>query len=403
MRLIATLLLVVMAGVFLAATHFQPAYPWLGYVRAFAEASMVGGLADWFAVTALFRHPLGLPIPHTAIIPNNKDRIGASLASFLKDNFLTPQVVARRLEAFDVAAAAARWLTRPADASRSGRRRRGLGQLVARLVEALDHEAIAGILKDAATTRLKAMQLSPLVASAVDAAIDGNRHEPVIDAAVQWAARALDAQESMIRDMVHDRTAWLLRLASVDDRVADSIIAALRTLLHDVAADPDHPLRRGITDRLRDFAFDLRHFPETQAKVEGFKADLIANPQLGAWLDGLWTQARTALLRIVTDPASTGASQFSAAAASLGRTLEGDPQLRAAINLHVRRAVVGLVNDYGDAIVTLVSDTIEGWDAATVTAKLEDAVGRDLQYIRINGTVIGGLVGLAIHSVSVAL
>ena len=406
MRLLATLLLVVMAGVFAAATWWQPVYPALGYVRAFAEASMVGGLADWFAVTALFRHPLGLPIPHTAIIPNNKDRIGASLAQFLKDNFLTPPVVARRLEAFDVADAAARWLSAPRDvttATGRPRRRRGLGQLAARLVEALDHDAIAGILKDAATARLRTMQLSPLLASAIDAMLAGNRHEPVIDAGIQWAARALDAQEGLIRELVHDRTAWLLRLASIDDRVADSIIEGLHNLLVEVAGDPEHPLRRRITDGLRDFAFDLRHFPETQAKVEAFKADLIDNPQLGRWLGGLWDSARTALVGMVSDPDNANAGRFSAAAASLGATLASDPALRAAINLHVRRAVVGLVSDYGDAIVTLVSDTIESWDAKTVTDKLENAVGRDLQYIRINGTVIGGLVGLVIHAVAEAV
>jgi len=406
MRLIATLLLVAMAGVFAAATWWQPVYPWLGYVRAFAEASMVGGLADWFAVTALFRRPLGLPIPHTAIIPNNKDRIGASLAQFLKENFLTPPVVARRLEAFDVADAAARWLTAPRDVDVAGagrRRRRGLGQLAARLVEALDHQAIATILKDLATARLQSTKLSPLLASAIDAALAGGRHEPVIDAAVQWAARALDAQESMIRELVHDRTAWLLRLASIDDQVANSIIEGLRNLLVEVAGDPEHPLRRRITEALRDFAFDLRHFPETQAKVEAFKADLVDNPQLGAWLGGLWDSARAALVRMVANPDDAHAGRLGTAAASLGHALAADPALRGAVNLHVRRAVVGLVTDYGDAIVMLVSDTIRSWDAATVTDKLENAVGRDLQYIRINGTVIGGLVGLAIHAVAEAV
>jgi uncharacterized membrane-anchored protein YjiN (DUF445 family) len=403
MRLLATLLLVAMAGVFALATLYQASLPWLSYVRAFAEASLVGGLADWFAVTALFRRPLGLPIPHTAIIPNNKDRIGDSLARFLKDNFLTPRVVARRLETFDVAGAAARWLAAPREASRSGgRRRRGLSKLLARLIEALDHATLGSILKDVATARLTRMEASSVLASIIDAAIADGRHEPVVDAAIRWAATTLDAQESMIRDMVHDRTAWLLRLASIDDRVADSIIDALRNLVNEIAADPAHPLRVRITEALRDYAFDLRHFPEAQAKVEQLKADLLANPQLSDWLDGLWNSARAALLRLLTDPASAGAGQLETAAISLGRTLEADAALRAVLNLHLRRAVVGLVSDYGDAIVTLVSDTIRSWDAVTVTDKFENAVGRDLQYIRINGTVIGGLVGLTIHALSAA-
>ena len=283
-----------------------------------------------------------------------------------------------------------------------GRRRRGLGKLLARLIEALDHATLGSILKDVATARLTRMEASPVLASIIDAAIADGRHEPVVDAAIRWAATTLDAQESMIRDMVHERTAWLLRLASIDDRVADSIIDALRNLVNEIAADPAHPLRVRITEALRDYAFDLRHFPEAQAKVEQLKADLLANPQLGDWLDGLWNSARAALLRLLTDPASAGAGQLETAAISLGRTLEADAALRAVLNLHLRRAVVGLVSDYGDAIVTLVSDTIRSWDAVTVTDKFENAVGRDLQYIRINGTVIGGLVGLTIHALSAA-
>ncbi|MGL4542702.1 MAG: DUF445 family protein, partial [Polymorphobacter sp.] len=228
MRLVATLMLVVMAAVFVVASLTADAHPAIPFVRAFAEASMVGGIADWFAVTALFRHPLGLPIPHTAIIPRNKDRIGDALADFIRSNFLTPLVVARRLEAVDIAGALARWLAAP---SPVGQRRAGLPQLLTRLIEALDHAAIAAMVRDAAATKLRTMRLSPVLAGVVEAAIDGKRHEPVVDVAIQWAARTLDAEESTIRELVTDRTTWLQRLASVDDRLADSIVDALRRLL----------------------------------------------------------------------------------------------------------------------------------------------------------------------------
>ena len=401
MRLVATLLLVAMAGVFVVATRYAEAHPAIPFIRAFAEASMVGGLADWFAVTALFRHPLGVPIPHTAIIPRNKDRIGDSLADFIKDNFLTPNVVARRLEAVDIAGAAGRWLAAPPAEPRPGRRpRRGLRQLAIRLLDALDHQAIGGMVRSAAADKLRTTDLAPLLASVVEAAIEGRRHEPVVDAMIQWASRTLDAQESMIRAMVKERTTWLLRVAGVDERVADSIMEAMRRLLSEVADDPNHSLRQRITDTLTEFAFDLRHMPATQAKVEAVKLDLLDNPALGQWLDGLWAGARSALTRLLSDPEATLGGKLGEAMRNFGRQIETDPSLRLAINLQARRAIVGLVNDYGDSIVTLISETIRGWDARTVTDKVERAVGRDLQYIRINGTLIGGLVGVVIHTVS---
>lgn len=433
MRLAATLLLIAMACVFALATLYIDAHPALPWVKAFAEAAMVGGLADWFAVTALFRHPLGLPIPHTAIIPANKDRIGDSLATFLKENFLTPAVVARRLEDFDMAGAAANWLVtldgsrhQPAplpghpqdmisgggsegDLRRNARertgagfaiaqRRRGFGPLIARIIEALDQQAIGSLVRDAAADKLRQVKLSPILADGIDATLDKRRHDPLIDSAINWGLATLDDQESTIRGMVKEQTNWLLRMVNVDSSVSSSLIAGLRRLLWEMADDPEHVVRRRIAEGLRTYAFDLRHFPESQATVEGFKDDLIANPAMGQWLAGLWDSARVGLVKSLNDPSRLNQGKLGEAMKTLGARLQADAPLRAAINLHLRRAAVGLVNDYGDQIVSLVSDTVRKWDASTVTEKLETAVGRDLQFIRINGTLIGGLVGLAIHA-----
>jgi uncharacterized membrane-anchored protein YjiN (DUF445 family) len=397
MKIVATSLLVVMAAIFILARTLDDAYPWLGYVRAFAEAAMVGGLADWFAVTALFRHPLGLPIPHTAIIPKNKDRIGDTLGLFLRQNFLTPKVVARRLEAFDVAAAAGRWLSAPRG---EGRSRRGLARLVRQTFDALDSDAIGGLMRSAVTSRLRQTEISPLLGSALDSAIEGNRHEPLLDAVIQWASRALETHELTIRDAVRERTAWLLRLAAVDERLSDKIIESIRALLTEIAGDPDHPMRKRVTEGLRDFAFDLKHLPETRARAEAIKNELLENPEVAAYLGGLWTNVRALIERALTDPQAAFAGKLGEAARRLGETLLSDAGLRAAVNLYVRRAVVGIVTEYGDEITRIVSDTVRGWDARTVTTRVESAVGRDLQYIRINGTLIGGLVGLTIHAVS---
>lgn len=385
-----------MAIVLAASTWaIQAVDPRFAWVQAFAEAALVGGLADWFAVTALFRHPLGLPIPHTAIIPASKDRIGDALAVFLRDNFLTPRVVARRLERFDAAGLLGRFLaeggTAPGDGA--GRVRKGLVGLVRQLADTPAADALGERVKGGIVRRLRGLDAAPMLASALEAALDEGRHRPVIDSLVAWASRTLDAEEPALRAMIEERTNWLLRLISVDERVANEILAGLRGFLADVAADPHHPVRQRADLALENFIFDLRHLPETREKVERWKQALIDNPAVGRWVEGLWDQAREALGRFAE---GEGASDITR---RIGSALQEDPALAAAVNALARRAVVGLVRDHGDAIVTLVSDTVKGWDVETITAKLESAVGRDLQYIRLNGTLIGGSIGVLLHAI----
>jgi uncharacterized membrane-anchored protein YjiN (DUF445 family) len=398
MRIIATGTLVVMAAVFLVANQYDEGRPALGFVKAFAEAAMVGGLADWFAVTALFRHPLGLPIPHTAIIPRNKDRIGDTLAQFLRDNFLTPSVVARRMAGIDVSATIGRFMVNPPG---QGRLREGASRLIADVLQALDQERLGGMVKGAVAGRLRSLEVSPLLGQTLDAAITEERHVPLLDGIVTWVGRTLDANEEIIRAMVHDRAGWVVRLAGLDSKLADAIIDGLRRLTIDMAVDPHHPLRSKAEEGMANLAWDLQNDPEMRAKVEALKAEIIGNKAVTQWIDGLWEKARAGLLRGARDPEATMAGKFGEAIRQLGATLQEDPKLRATINQFARRAVVGGVASYGNGIVALVSDTIRGWDARTITNRLEGAVGRDLQYIRINGTLVGGLVGLIIHAIEV--
>ena len=399
MKLIATGLLVLMAITFFTARAYEPAYPALGWIKAFAEAAMVGGLADWFAVTALFRHPLGLPIPHTAIIPKNKDRIGDTLANFIRTNFLIPRVVARRMHRLDLAGAAGRFLKAPA--GQESRIRGGASRLIADLAESLGDERLGGIVKSATARRLKEMQVSPLIGRALAQAINEDRHLPLLEAAIRWLARTLDSNEGMIRDMVRDRVSWVLRLASLDDKLANAIMDGLRKLALDMEADPAHPVRHKAELEMAKLANDLQTNPDTMAKVERWKEQLIENQSVGLWLDGLWQQARAAIIKGAKNPDAAMAGELGKVIANAGHTLESDERLKAGINLFARRAIVGLAASYGDNIVKLVSDTIRGWDAKTITDRLEAAVGRDLQYIRINGTLVGGLVGVCIHALDV--
>ena len=397
MKAAATGLLVVMAGVFAAARAFEPTYPWLSYVKAFAEAAMVGGLADWFAVTALFRHPLGLPIPHTAIIPRNKDRIGEALARFLQENFLIPGVVARRMRNIDVAGATGRFLQTPA--GEGTRIRAGASRLIADVFESLDDERLGGIVKGAISSRLRKTQISPLLGHALASAINEDRHVPMLEAAIRWTARSLDANEPLIREMVQKKANWALKLAGLDAKLADAIIKGLRKLTAEMSTDPAHPVRQKVEEALVQLANDLQTRPETQARVEAIKEQLLDNASVSLWLDALWQKGRDAIIRAARNPDAVLAGKLGEMLKSMGSTLERDPRIHIAINRFARRAAVGMSASYGSSIVKLVSETVRGWDAQTVTNRLESAVGRDLQYIRINGTLVGGLVGLILHTV----
>jgi uncharacterized membrane-anchored protein YjiN (DUF445 family) len=396
MKVVATGLLLVMAAVFFACRTLEPRHLWLGYVKAFAEAAMVGGLADWFAVTALFRHPLGLPIPHTAIIPRNKDRIGEALATFLKENFLIPSVVARRMRNIDVAAAVGHFLQSPSQEEQS-RIRAGASRLIADIFESLDDERLGGIVKGAISSRLRAMEVSPLLGHALASAINEDRHVPMLEAAIRWTARALDANEQLIREMVHKKANWVLKLAGLDTRLADAIIEGLKKLTVEMSTDPAHPVRQKIEEALVQLANDLQTKPETRERVETIKEQLLDNQSVSLWLDTLWQKGREAIIKAARNPDAVLAGKLGEVLKSMGGTLEKERRIRKAINQFARRAMAGMAAGYGSSIVKLVSETVRGWDAQTVTDRLEAAVGRDLQYIRINGTLVGGLVGVALH------
>ena len=399
MRTVATGLLVLMAAIYLAARLYDHGHPAIGFIRAFAEAAMVGGLADWFAVTALFRHPLGIPIPHTAIIPRNKDRIGDTLALFLRDNFLIPTVVARRMRGVDVATAAGRFLTRAPD--QGGRFKAGASRLIANMLESFDQERLGGMVKSAFASRIGELDLAPLLGQALSAAIAEQRHLPLLDGIIRWAGKTLAANDHLVREMVHKRAGGILRWTGLDERLATAVIDGLQKMLGEMADDPDHPLRAKAEEGLATLAHDLQHEPKMQARVASLRDEILANPALLRWLDGLWESARGALLRAARDPDAALAGKFGEALRQLGDTLQTDEKLRLTINRFARRTAVGVTAGYGDGIVRLVSDTVRGWDAQTITGRVENAVGRDLQFIRVNGTVVGGLVGVVLHTFDV--
>ena len=407
MRWTATGMLAAMAAIFVAthgvATGGHPAW---GYIHAFAEAAMVGGLADWFAVTALFRHPLGLPIPHTAIIPENKDRIADTMAQFLRENFLTPAVVARRMAVMNVAKAVGEFLAAsPARGGQDDRSRitSGAAELLAEVLESLDPDRLGNQVRSGLAGQLAKLDVAPLAGRMIESAMADKRHQPLIDGFVRWAGLTLEDNEETIREIIHQRVAGVLRWAGIDKTISSSVLDGLYKLLAEVLVNPDHPLRGKIEEGLAKLGQDLQHDPETRAKVEDMKRDLIANPAVAVWWTGVWERIRQSLIRRARDPESQMGAEMRVMLAELGQALQQDARLQHQINRFARRTMVGVATRYGDQIVRLVSETVKRWDARTITDRVEGAVGRDLQFIRINGTLVGGLVGMALHGLGAAL
>ena len=404
MRRTATGMLVAMAGLYLLAGQYLGLHPAVGYVRAFAEAAMVGGLADWFAVTALFRRPLGLPIPHTAIIPENKDRIADTMAAFLQDNFLTPGVVARRMQDMNLAKAVGDYLAAPSSGETGARLRAGAGELVAEFLESLDPERLGTQVRGGLKTLAARVEVAPLLGQLLTAAIADKRHLPLIDSAIRWAGLTIEANEALIRDMIHEKANGLVRWTGLDEKLANSVLDGLYKLLAEVLIDPEHPLRDKLDEGLAQLAHDLLHDADLRAKIERTKNELLDNPVVGKWWLGVWERIRAGLIKTARAPAGGGlGGTLAESMAEMGRVLQDDPRMQLQLNRFARRTAVGVATRYGGQIVRLVSETVRRWDARTVTDRIESAVGRDLQFIRMNGTLVGGLVGLTIHAADVLL
>jgi uncharacterized membrane-anchored protein YjiN (DUF445 family) len=402
MRMTATGLLLAMAAAFVLLRRLAGTHPAWGFAIAFTEAAMVGGLADWFAVTALFRRPLGLPIPHTAIIPVNKNRIADTMAAFLRENFLTPAVVARRLSGFNLAGAAGAFLV-GARRGETSRLRAGAADLFADVLLSLDHEKFGGLVKSGLRKQLERLNVAPLLGQLLTAAIADRRHLPVLEGLIRWAALTVEANEALLHDIIRQRANALVRWTGLDERMARAVLDGIYKLLAETLVIPDHPLRAKVEEGLETLAHDLLHAPAMQQRVAAMKAEVLANPAMSHWLDGIWERVRSAMLRASRDPGKLLAGELGESLEQLGNALGADARLQLLVNRFARRTLVGVVSRYGDEIVRLVSETVRRWDAETVTARIEGAVGRDLQFIRINGTLVGGLMGVCIHAVDVWL
>ena len=399
---IATLLLLLMAVLYGLARSFESTYPWLTWLRAFAEAGMVGALADWFAVVALFRHPMGLPIPHTAILRRKKEVIGTTLARFVVGNFLDREVITKRLENLDMAGPLCQWVDHQA-AVIAARVYAHLPQLLDTLDAKNTEHTIHALLKE----RLTALPAAPLLGEALDTLLTGKRQETLVSACLQVAASCVAENKDYIRTSIRKDiplpelfagAPWLVaareQLATF---AAEKVVDRIQNSLAEAESDPDSHLRQEFVRRLARFIDDLRHDPETMATGEKLKHDLLAHPALRAFASSAWTDIKASITAAEAGPAvQTKLTEFFQ---SIATSILQDRQMRDGLNEKLRRIVPALVAQHRDQVHGLIEETVKSWDPEKLTSKIEAEVGPDLQFIRINGTLIGGCVGLLLHAI----
>lgn len=402
MRRIATSLLVLMAILFMGAKLLQPSYPYLSpylsFIGAFAEAAMVGALADWFAVTALFRRPLGLPIPHTAIIPKNKDRIGESIANFLQHNFMTPEVLREELADIDFAGAAANWL------NQSENSRAVATQLVSAvpvLFRMIEDEDVGHFMQNAMRKALEGTKFAPLLAEVLSVLVAGKHHQLLFDRIIDIAANALTQNKPHIRQKVHEKSPrWMPK--AFDEKFFERLIDGMQSILNEMRQE-DSKWRDRFQMATEELIDKLRTSPEYEDQIATWITNSMGHPLFRNYIDHVWSEIKQRLLADTTSHESQAAAKLEAAIGIFSKALMQDAAVRSKLNHWLRTFAVSTIAERRDVIATLVKRVIQKWDAETVSHKLELHVGKDLQYIRINGTLVGGMVGLVLHIISLAL
>lgn len=396
----ATGLLILAGLIFVAALYGEHSHPWLGYVRATAEAAMVGGLADWFAVTALFRHPLGIPIPHTAIIPSRKDRIARSLGQFVERNFFAPALIARRLERLQLATRAARWLSEPTHADRLSL---SVARGLAGVAQVLKDKDVQALIDRAVLAGARRIQVAPLLGDLLALLTENRRHQALLDEALAALASTLEANEELIRERVRAESPWWIP-GKVDDKIHDRIVSGIEHTIEDVGRNPDHPLRQRFDAALDRFIERLKTSPAIAARAESLKEELLAHPVVRAFSASLWTDIKRSLIKAAErQERGEGPHAISRTLQSLGRNMLADPVLLQKTDRWLIGAMADLVAQYRGEVAQLITDTVIAWNPHDTADKIELQIGRDLQYVRINGTLVGGLVGLLLYTIAQAV
>jgi uncharacterized membrane-anchored protein YjiN (DUF445 family) len=366
----------------------------IGMLRAAAEAGMVGGIADWFAVTALFRHPFGIPVPHTAIIPNNQERIARTLGNFVERHFLTEDVLLRRLEGMDIGRRFAVWLARPGTARLlSG----PVALTLAQILRSLGDRDLQLLANRLLGERLRKADLAPLLGRVLRALTTSGEADALFERAVDVAGRWLEANRHRIDMLVDEHSRWWVP-KSIDRRIADVILADVAQILERLK-ESDSSARAQFREALASLIDDLLSNPEQRARIDAAKNRLLDHPELQAWLAGMWRDLSADTLESLERRGSPARDSIARGIAAIGQALAADPAVQAQIDGAAAR-IARLMVEWRGEIGSFIADVVKGWDLRTLTERLELAVGSDLQYIRMNGTIVGACVGCIIFAVS---
>jgi uncharacterized membrane-anchored protein YjiN (DUF445 family) len=398
MKMVATGFLLGATVLFLVMRYLEQiqGQAWAGYVRAAAEAGMVGALADWFAVTALFRHPLGIPIPHTAIIPRKKDTIGDSLGDFVGENFLSEDVVRDKLRRVEVSSRVGAWIGQEANADRITAE---LATAARGVVTVLRDDDVQEIIEQILVRKILEKEVGPPLGKILEGILADGAHRRLVDLVCDRAYDWVTDNQEMVLRVVHERAPmWTPRF--VDDMVADKLFNEVRSYAWAVKTDPEHPLRHAVDRFLTEFAGDLQKDPATIARAEQVKQQVIEHPEVQKFIGQAWGVVKGMILDAAADPSSALRLRVRDGLMSFGARLTHDAELRGKLDGWLADAAGYVVRHYRHEITTLITDTVAKWDAAETSRKIELQVGRDLQFIRINGTVVGALAGLVIYTVS---
>ncbi|WP_425064761.1 DUF445 domain-containing protein [Reyranella sp.] len=401
-KLAATLLLVATAALFVVARHYEPLHWSWGYVAAFAAAATVGGLADWYAIVALFRRPLGLPIPHTAIVPRNHHRIAENLGEFIETNFLAPEPVEARLRDVDFAALVADWLS---DRERSAALAGFMVRLVPQALAAVEQSGLKGFLGKRAMAELERIELAPLAAGLLSAVTEKGRHQRVLDELLVALEKVLANEDTLaaMREKIRRELPALFNLYRADAYLLRKIVASTTAFIKDAREDADHALRREFDSFVANFIEQLRTSESFARRAEGLKRDLLARPEIATMAEGAWESVRSFLETDAQAGDSQVRRQLEAMLVDVGSQLARDPAIRAEINRGMVRVLADFVQSQKSGVGRFIADQVKSWDIDVLIGRIELTVGRDLQYIRFNGAMIGGLAGLALHALEQGL
>ncbi|HTJ95015.1 MAG TPA: DUF445 domain-containing protein [Pararobbsia sp.] len=413
MKLFATGLLVVSAALFAVAKHHHDEGVW-AWVTAFSEAAMIGALADWFAVVALFRHPLGLPIPHTAILPANKARVADNLAEFVRDKFLGAEALVDKVASFDPAQRLASWLAQPRNADLLGQKAL---MATAQMLDLIDDEHVKNKLYTALRERAERFDLAGSAGTMLSALTSDGRHQRLLDEGLVELSGWLEKPE--IQQMLADKIVQIagdeyptligalgfvgLKAEDLGFKFAGGLVRGAGTWLHDIAANPDHERRQAFDRTIANFIERLKSDPSFKQRIDEHKQQWLERPELREYVNGLWDEFTQWLRDDIAQPDSALRARIVATATRFAQTLADDPALRASINTHMHEAMRGLAPELSQSIARHISNTVRQWDDRTLVRDVELSVGRDLQFIRVNGTIVGGAVGVLIHALSMVI